>query len=166
MVSDNHPSLRLHLGCGKKRLEGYVNIDGFEPSADLVTDVRKLPYPDGSVDEILAIHLFEHFEYWETTEILKDWFRVLKPTGKLIMEMPSFDKVRVLIKHNTSQSVNLAYLGLYGAWSDRRPEMTHKWCWIPKKLGEVMAKAGFSEVKIKEPQTHVKCRDFRIEGTK
>ena len=82
------------------------------------------------------------------------------------MEMPSFDKVRTLMKENTGKSITYAYLGLYGDWSTKRPEMTHKWCWTPRKLAEVMAKVGFSQTAIKEPQTHMKCRDFRIEGTK
>jgi predicted SAM-dependent methyltransferase len=158
--------VRLHLGCGKKKLPDYINIDGFEPSADLVADVRKLPYEDNSVDEILAIHVFEHFEYWEAEDIAREWFRVIRPGGVLIMEMPSFDKTVKLLKDNTPKSLVYALLALYGDWKVKRPEMTHKWCWQPASLAKLLKKVGFSEVKLKDPQTHVKCRDFRIEGAK
>ena len=51
--------LRLHLGCGETRLEGYVNIDFpqdrhniIQSSADFFSDIRQLWFEDGVVDEI------------------------------------------------------------------------------------------------------------------
>jgi len=43
-------TLKLHLGCGNRHFDGYVNIDLRKTRAtDLVCDIRKLPYPDNSV---------------------------------------------------------------------------------------------------------------------
>ena len=168
MVQDDHAStgIRLHLGCGKKRLDGYVNIDGFEPSADVIADIRKLPYDDNSVDEIVAIHVFEHFEVWEAEGIAREWHRVLRPGGVLVMEMPSFDKVVKLLKENTPKGLVYGLLGLYGDWKLERPEMTHKWCWQHMSLAKLLEKIGFASITIKEPKTHVKARDFRVEAIK
>jgi len=48
--------MKLNLGCGSKKLEGWINVDsvaGVEP--DLLHDIS-LPfqYADYSIDEILA----------------------------------------------------------------------------------------------------------------
>ena len=61
-MKDNS-SLKLHLGCGTNKLEGWVNVDSVaDCQPDLVHDVSQpLPYQNESVDEILAEDLLEHF---------------------------------------------------------------------------------------------------------
>ena len=46
-------NLKLNLGCGAKRLKGYVNVDKFG-DPDLRLDLETFPYPwnDNSVAEI------------------------------------------------------------------------------------------------------------------
>ena len=82
--------VKLNLGCGDKILPGYVNVDvaseraGKQP--DVICDVRKLDkFDTGHADEILAVHVVEHFWRWEVVDILKEWVRVLKPGGKMIL---------------------------------------------------------------------------------
>jgi predicted SAM-dependent methyltransferase len=53
--------LRLNLGCGMNRLDGFVNVDRHgEP--DLLRDLEVLPWPwaDDSVCEVLLKHVLEH----------------------------------------------------------------------------------------------------------
>ncbi len=55
--------MRLNLGCGYDRRDGYLNVDkrgACEP--DLVLDLEELPWPwpADSVDEILLKHTLEH----------------------------------------------------------------------------------------------------------
>ena len=81
------PSLRLNLGCGDKILPGYVNVDVVEARAgmkpDVVCDLRNLsPFASDSADEILSVHVVEHFWRWEVADILREWVRVLKPLHK------------------------------------------------------------------------------------
>lgn len=85
--------VRLHLGCGDKILRGYRNIDRyFNP--DEYGDITNLKdYADSSVDEILCVHTFEHFFPWKVVGILKEWYRALRPGGKLSLEMPDLKKV-------------------------------------------------------------------------
>src|SRR5687767_12241110 len=78
---------KLNLGCGDKILPGYINVDvvesrgGFKP--DVICDLHRLtPFEDTSVDEILSVHVVEHFWRWEVLDVLREWVRVLKPGGK------------------------------------------------------------------------------------
>src|SRR5687767_13067271 len=91
--------LRLHLGCGPERRDGWVNIDASaEVKPDIVTRAHLLPmFADASVDTIEACHLFEHLPLHEARAALKEWARVIRPGGELLLEMPNFDAcVRIL----------------------------------------------------------------------
>jgi SAM-dependent methyltransferase len=100
-------ALKLHLGCGNKRHEGFVNIDCKKtPATDLICDIRQLPFENNTVDEIECYHVFEHFpvclhanvnseyghKYATLIMVLQEWKRVLKKDGLLVIEMPDLDK--------------------------------------------------------------------------
>ncbi len=88
-------ALRLHLGCGTNVLPGWVNIDRVARAPGVVTDIdpTTLPYPDGSVTEVLAEHLFEHFSFAEEGLVWPEMARVLRPGGTLTLEVPDFEWV-------------------------------------------------------------------------
>ncbi|MGH7041350.1 MAG: class I SAM-dependent methyltransferase [Acetobacteraceae bacterium] len=87
--------LRLHLGCGTTVLTGWVNIDRVARAPGVATDIdpTALPYPDGSVAEVLAEHLFEHFSFAEEGLVWREMARVLRPGGTLNLEVPDFEWV-------------------------------------------------------------------------
>jgi len=98
--------LKLNLGCGNEKLEGYVNIDIVKTDAtDLVVDAVTLKgCKENSVDEIVAYHLIEHLSYMDFQKALTTWYRILKPGGKLIIECPDLEKLCALfLKCNFSQ---------------------------------------------------------------
>ena len=85
--------IKLNLGCGIYYKPGYINIDKFESEiADEIADICHLQYEDNSVDEIEASHIIEHFDVITLPFLIAEWFRVLKPIGKLIIEAPDFNK--------------------------------------------------------------------------
>jgi hypothetical protein len=86
----DQPLVKLNLGCGDERIPGYINCDLYEPTADAQFDAKLIPLPDNSVDEIRAYHLIEHFTFHTAFDVLKEWKRVLKPNGKLVLETPDF----------------------------------------------------------------------------
>ena len=86
--------LVLHLGCGKKRLGGFCNIDA-NPlrRPDLTVDLRiGLPFPAGSVDAIYSHHVFEMFSLSELRKVLAHCFTVLKDGGGMRVGTPSLDR--------------------------------------------------------------------------
>ena len=82
----------LNLGWGGIHLkaeEGIeeITVDLVEP-ADVVCDIRKLPFEDDSVDGVYASHVLEHFYSHEIDDVLSEWKRVIKPGGKIILAVP------------------------------------------------------------------------------
>ena len=49
-------------------------------------------FEDETFDELHASHVVEHFDYnGPLLEALKEWYRVLKPEGKLYISVPDMD---------------------------------------------------------------------------
>jgi len=85
--------LYLNLGCGNDIREDCVNIDLYSDNPKVVyMDIRKLQIPDGCVDGIIASDVLEHFSHRETESILKEWSRVLKKGGEIVLRSPSLRK--------------------------------------------------------------------------
>lgn len=74
---------RLNLGCGHRKIEGYINIDNREEvSPDLCCDLTlRFPFQDDSVDEVRAYDFLEHIPAGKTVAVVEEIWRVLKPGG-------------------------------------------------------------------------------------
>lgn len=84
-------TIKLHLGCGRRYIPGFVHVDAQpSPHVDIVGLVEKLPMPDKSVDIIYASHVLEHFSRHEYRAVLNEWFRVLRSGGELRLAVPDF----------------------------------------------------------------------------
>jgi glycosyltransferase involved in cell wall biosynthesis len=177
-ATSNGQTIRLNLGCGDKILPGYVNIDLVDERAghkpDIICDVRKLaPLPDAYADEAMAIHVVEHFWRWEVVDILREWRRVLKPGGKIILECPNLLSACEAVLKNPDGASGPGKEGqrsmwvLYGdpAWKD--PLMCHRWAYTPQSLGAVMQEAGFTQIRQEPAQYKLRePRDMRVTGIK
>jgi predicted SAM-dependent methyltransferase len=93
---------RLHLGCGRRRAEGWTNVDiCFSPATDFMDDVRNLGrVPTGWADEVYACHVLEHFDFAECKRVLATWTRVLKPGGLLRISVPDMDRITAIYQRN------------------------------------------------------------------
>lgn len=159
--------VKLNLGCGNKIWPGFINVDlmtSAEPP-DVVSDLRSLPFPDDYADEAHAIHVLEHFYLWDVPDLLLEWKRVLKPGGKLVVEVPCMDKILVLFS-KPPVILQETFLGLYGDFASKDPNMIHKWCYSRLHLKSALRHAGFRDVVAMEPEHHLKHRDIRVEGIK
>ena len=85
--------MKLNLGCGFNKIEGYTNVDNFEGcEPDVVHDLNVTPWPfeADSVDEIIMIHCLEHLG--ETTAtylgIIKEMYRVCKADALIKIIVP------------------------------------------------------------------------------
>jgi SAM-dependent methyltransferase len=170
--------MRLNLGCGDKILEGFVNVDVVESRAgkapDVICDLHKLtPFEDDSADEVMAIHVVEHFWRWEVVDILKEWVRVLKPGGKMILECPNLVSACQAVLADPDVATGPGPEGqrsmwvLYGDPSWQDPLMVHRWGYTPRSLAFIMHQAGLNELKQEPAQFKLRePRDMRITGVK
>lgn len=171
--SANQP-IRLNIGAGGRRYPGWIGVDAVERSgADIVATANKLPFEDGEAEELMAIHLLEHLVPWEVPETLAEWFRVLKPGGRLILEMPDIVKCcQNLIDgvmRGGKHPDQLSYWGIYGDPRLKDVFMLHRFGWAFKTLEPLVQEAGFIKIKEKETEFHPagrRVRDFRLEAIK
>lgn len=158
--------MKLNLGCGKKRLDGYINVDVPDSGADVECDVQVLPWPDGVADEVVAIHLLEHIPMLNAALVVKEWARVLKPGGTLVMELPCRDKVFQFIKDGVVDP-SLVLIPFYGdPQTHRTTADVHRWIWSKAEVAMLMSDAGLTDLRSERPQHHIPMRDMRMVGTK
>jgi predicted SAM-dependent methyltransferase len=74
---------------GFKRLdiEQYGDVDFVQNAKDLSN------FEEGSVEEIYASHILEHFTTPELPGVVSGWYRVLKENGVLWLSVPDFDSI-------------------------------------------------------------------------
>jgi len=147
--------LKLHLGCGEKYLEGYVNID-YPPEehtvmsvkADVYQDIRTLNYKENSVDEVRSHHLFEHFSRAEALELLVRWRGWLKPGGRMLIETPDFEEsIRAYLYANTRK--RKMELGRHIFGSQEAGWAYHYDFWDKQKFKFVLGKMGFKKIRVR-----------------
>ena len=83
---------KLHLGCGKVRIPGYINVD-IQPSdaVDVLCDIRELKFEAESFDLIYSCANLEHFGRREWKGVLKHWAGFLAPGGTLRISTSDFE---------------------------------------------------------------------------
>lgn len=144
--------MKLHLGCGTKHLEGYINIDiRYLPGVDEVNNIRFLRnYKPNSVNEIYACHVLEHFGRWEYKDVLKRWYEILKPEGQLRLAVPNFAAICNYYK-KTGDLDSLIGL-LYGGqdYDENYHYITFNWSTLKNNLQEI----GFTKVDLWDPERY------------
>jgi len=139
--------LRVNLGAGEKPLEGYVNTDVRAlRGIDVLADVRRLPFEDGSVEELCSQHLVEHFRFHELrTVILPYWHQLLAPSGQLRVVCPDLSALVASASKQemTMEQLAVAVFGLQDYSGD-----DHLAMYTPESLTEMLLGVGFAEVKV------------------
>lgn len=108
--------IRVDIGCGKNKKEGFFGIDILEfDGVDKVMNAGKdkWPFKDGSVDEVHASHFVEHLEPMERVHFVNELYRVLKN--------PEYDNAGKISKGFATVVVP--------HWASQRAygDLTHKW---------------------------------------
>jgi len=110
-------SIKLNLGSGKNLQKGFINVDKVDfkkKGCDFVkSDVRKLPFKDNYADYILAYQILEHIPIKDAVPALKEWTRVLKKGGRIVITVPNFtDMARNWMNEMTGRIDLIRYLRL------------------------------------------------------
>lgn len=178
--------VKLHLGCGSNYLKGWCNIDAYQPvdsdthrgtfhiAPDIWSDIMSVPARDNTVDVIMTQHVVEHFYRHQVISLLKEFFRILKPGGTLVTEMPDLSRILMLLRFlpfrpnypiemNANRDMILAQL--YGAsWeANDQGYPYHKYLWKRDEFCLILNQIGYNIVLATGATcSHVPYRDMAI----
>lgn len=118
MKGTKQNSMRLNIGSHNIKLEGFLNVDILPlENVDIICDITRTPWyfsdnnetnrvllqedqevpantiEDNSVDEIVMVEVLEHISFHDTAKVLREIYRVLKPGGKLHIQVPAIDEM-------------------------------------------------------------------------
>jgi len=136
--------MKLHLGCGDKILDGFINIDVRDiEGVDIVSDITKLEtFDDNSVDLIYCSHVLEHFGRNVYKKVLENWYKKIKDGGVLRISVPNFESI--VEYYNTYRDIRPLLGLLYGG---QTYEQNYHYCaWDFNSISEDLKEIGFKEV--------------------
>lgn len=144
---------RLHIGCGAKYLEGWVNSDGLarpvvEGSVgrpDVVLDLYQdlVAIPTGSLIHIYWSHGPEHIWRDRLVGVLAELHRILSVGGTLTLAAPS---IRGIWEHRYTTQEDGPYWNeaIYGGTdSTNHPFESHKQIFDGPLMYKILTLAGF-----------------------
>ena len=144
-------AIRLDVGSGGRSPDPeWLGVDLFAPEADVRAPMDKLPFPDGSVDEIFSSHALEHLGKFDVARVLREWHRVLRPGGKLTVRVPDLKWCcRWWLDHQTTGWDLDVIFG-----NQTRPGEFHCTGFNRPIMDRYLTEAGFRINKYEELQTH------------
>ena len=80
--------MKLHVGCGPRILEGWINLDIAPVDGAIHGSGLDLHFADGTVSRIYCEDLFEHFDQKDQLKFLSECHRLLEPGGLARITFP------------------------------------------------------------------------------
>lgn len=140
--------IKVNLGCGKRDFgPDWIHIDGGDyPHLNKeYGSISELKMNNNSVDLLYASHLIAYFSREEFKNILKEWFRVLKPGGILRLATPDFDDMTTLYQSGGVELKDI--IGpLYGKMRMGEEWIYHKETYDFKTLNHILIDSGFKTI--------------------
>jgi len=84
-------NVRLDIGCGGNKQEGFLGMDKREmEGVDIVHDLEVFPWPlpDNCCTTVVASHFVEHLKPWLMLDFMNEVWRVLNPGGDFAIAVP------------------------------------------------------------------------------
>lgn len=147
---------RLHVGCGARRLAGWVNADAApgvgEVELDLL-DESALP-PGLGLEEAYACHVLEHLWPEDLPAALRRLLLALRPGGRLSVSVPDLRLAVANCVDGRAYGGEEALLSLlYGGSASRADAELdrHRQVFWRERLERLLLEAGFGGVRERLP---------------
>ena len=104
----NRPVKKLHIGCGKNVLDGWINTDINPALPGVIALDAVLPWPQefNRVDYIFSEHMIEHFDFVDAINILINCFKSLNPGGKIRITTPDIQHLIDIFSNRHGEEYN------------------------------------------------------------
>ena len=157
-LTNSGQKVRLHLGCGSRLFDGYINIDGEymqgTPGITIHDLLNPFPLPENCVDEILSVHVIEHVMPDKVPGLIKEWLRILRPGGYVAVEWPDILKMcQYIVQDPTrlySSDKRVRKRGIAGIFGNivryQDPVMLHKWGYSADSMSLMFKEAWFTKI--------------------
>ncbi|MFF2812862.1 class I SAM-dependent methyltransferase [Streptomyces sp. NPDC058000] len=87
-------SPKIHLGCGDRRVPGWLNCDVSGSECDIDLAAGHMPFPDDSVTAVVMQHVVEHLElHGQLIPLFRELHRVCTDDAVLWLSCPDLAKV-------------------------------------------------------------------------
>ncbi len=156
--------LRINLGCGHIPLPDFVNVDSRElEHIDVLADVRRLPFPTGSLAQVHSAHLLEHFPLEEVRRsLLPYWFSLLRPGGLLSAVVPDTE---AMIAEFSAGRLSFEELRLVTFGQQEYDGDFHFNMFSRSSICDLLREAGLEDVRILESgRRNGVCYEMELQG--
>lgn len=145
----------LHIGSGGLKINDFLNFDAdVFINCDVVAKSDRINLGNNAVGTIYASHLFEHIPRARTAEVVAEWYRVLKPGGKLYLCVPDLevlarlylDNLKNYETENAKYLVDMASNIIYGGQTDKYDFHYYGYSFVTIK--SLLTSLGFSAVEL------------------
>ena len=164
-MKPNDNLVKLHIGCGTHLKEGYFNIDQYVYASGVIQmDIFNLSFESDSVDEIFTEHMLEHIGKFEVPLALQEWARVLKPDGKLVMNLPNLEWcMQQWLAKPEDERWGWQLDTIFGLQT--HPGEFHKTGFTAPRLQQLLKATGFQNITISNYWSHAQSC-FWVEASK
>jgi predicted SAM-dependent methyltransferase len=162
-VKEADRGLKLHIGAGEHRLEGWINID-VHPAQLALNVLRGLPFAPASARVVFLSHLLEHLYFpRDVRALLAELRRVLEPGGRLRIVVPDIEQcIDAYSSHDASFFASRRETWPW--WPETRPRLqdflayagagpeptylfeSHKYGYDFETLRKVLEESGFTGI--------------------
>jgi hypothetical protein len=176
--------LLLHAGCGSKLNKPPYEFGAYKEvrldcnkmlQPDIVASIVAMPMiDDASYDAIFASHVLEHLYAHEVSMALSEFARVLKPGGKILVQVPDLQAIGGRLA--LDQADHVLYMSAAGAITaldvlyghqasvgGGNLFMSHKTGFTSSVMKNALQAVGFTKVEIDRDKFEIKARALKPE---
>lgn len=136
--------MKLNIGSGDTKIDGFINIDKHYKDVDLVSDMIRLPYANHSIDAIYASHCLYYHKLQDIKAALKEWYRVLDWHAPLYLAVLDFDAIIELYNKNGKVMDRAVLAFLHGL--QKYTWMTHMISFNFNSISDLLKEALFKDI--------------------